>query len=90
MCAITVVDIAPDEFARNETELRTLLSTGAVTPHIDAVYPLAWPHAPVIGAEEVHRIFRGWLAELGHEAYSSSDWPGSSTRASTSGASSAS
>jgi uncharacterized membrane protein YvlD (DUF360 family) len=51
---------------------------------------LAWPDAPVIGAEQVHRIFRGWLAELGHESYSSSDWPGSSTRASTSGARSAS
>ena len=47
---------------------------------------LAWPDAPVIGAEQVHRIFCGWLAELGHDAYSSSDWPGSSTRASTSGA----
>jgi uncharacterized membrane protein YvlD (DUF360 family) len=51
---------------------------------------LAWPDAPVIGAEQVHRIFRGWLAELGHEAYSSSDWPGASTSASTSGARSAS
>jgi hypothetical protein len=23
----------------------------------------------VVGAEEVHRILRGWLARLGHEAY---------------------
>ncbi|WP_066898520.1 NADPH:quinone oxidoreductase family protein [Mycolicibacterium houstonense] len=34
-------DIAPDEFARNETELRELLVTAAVQPHIGAVYPLA-------------------------------------------------
>ncbi|MDH6194507.1 NADPH2:quinone reductase [Mycobacterium frederiksbergense] len=34
-------DIAPDEFARNEAELRELLATGTVRPHIGAVYPLA-------------------------------------------------
>jgi NADPH:quinone reductase len=34
-------DVAPDEFVRNEDELRDLLVTGAVTPHIGAVYPLA-------------------------------------------------
>jgi uncharacterized membrane protein YvlD (DUF360 family) len=54
---------------------------------------LPWPDDPVIGAEGVHRIFRGWLAGLGHESYeaqaSDSAAPGSSTRTSTSGASSA-
>jgi uncharacterized membrane protein YvlD (DUF360 family) len=50
---------------------------------------LAWPDQPVVGAERVHRIFRGWLAGLGHEAYSSSDSPGDRTRTSTSSASSA-
>jgi hypothetical protein len=54
---------------------------------------LPWPDEPVVGAEGVHRIFRGWLAGLGHEAYeahsSDSEAPGSSTRTSTSGASSA-
>lgn len=34
-------DIDPDEFTRNEAELRDLLATGAVRPHIGAVYPLA-------------------------------------------------
>ncbi|MED5813365.1 NADPH:quinone oxidoreductase family protein [Mycolicibacterium sp. 050232] len=34
-------DIAPDEFTRNEAELRDLLATGAVRPHIGAVYPLS-------------------------------------------------
>jgi uncharacterized membrane protein YvlD (DUF360 family) len=45
---------------------------------------LSWPGDEVIGAERVHRIFRGWLAELGQEAYASGvDSPGESTRAST-------
>ncbi|MGV9800355.1 NADPH:quinone oxidoreductase family protein [Mycobacterium sp. NPDC003449] len=34
-------DIDPDEFTRNESELRALLATGTVRPHIGAVYPLA-------------------------------------------------
>jgi NADPH2:quinone reductase len=33
-------DIDPDEFARNEAELRDLLASGTVRPHIGAVYPL--------------------------------------------------
>jgi uncharacterized membrane protein YvlD (DUF360 family) len=45
---------------------------------------LSWPEDEVIGAERVHRIFRGWLAELGHDAYASGlDSPGASTLAST-------
>jgi NADPH2:quinone reductase len=34
-------DVPPDEFARNEDELRELLVTGRVLPHVCAVYPLA-------------------------------------------------
>jgi NADPH:quinone reductase-like Zn-dependent oxidoreductase len=34
-------DIAPDEFVRNEDELREMLVTGKVAPHIGAVYALA-------------------------------------------------
>ena len=45
---------------------------------------LAWPDDEVVGAEQVHRIFRGWLTELGHQGYASeSDSPGASTSAST-------
>lgn len=33
-------DVPPEEFARNESELGELLASGAVTPHIGAVYPL--------------------------------------------------
>jgi uncharacterized membrane protein YvlD (DUF360 family) len=52
---------------------------------------LPWPDEHVVGAERVHRIFRGWLAGLGHSDYgdSSSDSPGSRTVTSTPGASSA-
>ena len=45
---------------------------------------LAWPEDDVVGAERVHRIFRGWLAQLGHSGYESEvASPGASTRAST-------
>jgi uncharacterized membrane protein YvlD (DUF360 family) len=30
---------------------------------------LDWPGEEVVGAEAVHRIFRGWLGRLGHAAY---------------------
>ena len=49
---------------------------------------LSWPECDVIGAERVHRIFRGWLAGLGHSAYASeaaqseAASPGASTRSS--------
>jgi len=45
---------------------------------------LEWPGEEVVGAERVHRIFRGWLAGLGQSAYSSEvDSPGERTRVST-------
>ncbi|HEU5142520.1 MAG TPA: alkaline phosphatase family protein, partial [Solirubrobacterales bacterium] len=45
---------------------------------------LAWPEEEVVGAERVHRIFCGWLAELGHSSYASEvASPGASTRTST-------
>ena len=34
-------DVPPDEFARNEGELREHLVTGRVHPHVGAMYPLA-------------------------------------------------
>jgi NADPH2:quinone reductase len=33
-------DVPPDEFGRNEDELRELLVSGRVSPHVGAVYPL--------------------------------------------------
>jgi hypothetical protein len=57
------------------------------------VFPadLDWPEEQVVGAERVHRIFRGWLGRLGHEAYAPTevDSPGASSRTSTSGATAA-
>jgi hypothetical protein len=52
---------------------------------------LVWPEEDVVGAERVHRIFRGWLAALGHDAYADTevDSPGTSTRTSTEGATAA-
>lgn len=45
---------------------------------------LRWPAGEVVGAERVHRIFCGWLAELGHSGYASeTDSPAASTLAST-------
>jgi uncharacterized membrane protein YvlD (DUF360 family) len=42
---------------------------------------LEWPEQEVVGAEGVHRVFRGWLAGLGQTAYASEvDSPGESTR----------
>jgi uncharacterized membrane protein YvlD (DUF360 family) len=45
---------------------------------------LPWPAPDVVGAEQVHQVFRGWLSQLGHPGYASeSDSPGASTLAST-------
>jgi uncharacterized membrane protein YvlD (DUF360 family) len=45
---------------------------------------LEWPAEQVVGAERVHRVFRGWLAGLGQSAYASeADSPGESTRVAT-------
>jgi len=44
---------------------------------------LEWPQEEPVGAEAVHRIFRGWLGALGQAAYSTEvDSPGESTRSS--------
>jgi uncharacterized membrane protein YvlD (DUF360 family) len=45
---------------------------------------LEWPEEDVVGAERVHRVFRGWLSALGQTAYASElDSPGESTRVAT-------
>ncbi len=60
---------------------------GGTQSHPLVLHPadLPWPEEEVVGAESVHRIFRGWLAGLGHDAYADSEVasPGSSTRTST-------
>jgi hypothetical protein len=44
---------------------------GGTQSHPFVLHPadLAWPAEPVVGAAHVHRILRGWLAALGHQAY---------------------
>ena len=36
-----------------------------------ALFPAEWSHpdAEIVGAERMHRVMRGWLADLGHDAY---------------------
>jgi uncharacterized membrane protein YvlD (DUF360 family) len=48
---------------------------------------LAVPDEPLVGAEAIHRLLRGWR-QAGPRGYSSSDSPGESSRTSTPGASS--
>jgi hypothetical protein len=65
---------------------------GGTQSHPFVMHPpeLSWPAEPVIGAASVHRIFRGWLAGLGQDAYSDSEPPaGESTSTRVAGASSA-
>jgi uncharacterized membrane protein YvlD (DUF360 family) len=38
-------------------------------PFVLAPADWPWPEGGVVGAEAVHRVLRGWLAGLGHEAY---------------------
>jgi hypothetical protein len=38
-------------------------------PFVLAPAGLPLPDEPMVGAEAVHRVFRGWLAGLGHSAY---------------------
>jgi hypothetical protein len=44
---------------------------GGEQTHPFVLYPsgLPAPASPIRGADELHRVFRGWLAHLGHEAF---------------------
>ena len=63
--------------------LRTMVLAAALGVPLLHPAELAWPEEDVIGAERVHRVFRGWLAGLGHDSYGSEVVsPGASTRSS--------
>lgn len=49
-------DVAPDEYARNENELREHLVSGRVKPHIGAVYPLTETVAALMHVAEGRAI----------------------------------
>jgi uncharacterized membrane protein YvlD (DUF360 family) len=61
-----------DEVAAFEELVGSHGGMGGTQSHPFVLHPaeLAWPEEPVVGAEAVHRIFRGWLVALGHESYS--------------------
>jgi hypothetical protein len=42
---------------------------GQSHPFVLAPARLTAPEGPIVGAEALHRVLRGWLAELGHEGY---------------------
>jgi hypothetical protein len=82
-----------DEVAAFEELVGSHGGLGGAQSYPFVLFPaeLDWPVEPVVGAEKVHRIFRGWLSGLGHEGYAPTevDSPGLSTRTSDSGATAA-
>jgi len=62
---------------------------GGTQSHPFVLHPpdLPWPQEPVIGARNVHRILRSWLAALGQDAYREIEPPGESTSTRVDGAS---
>jgi uncharacterized membrane protein YvlD (DUF360 family) len=60
-----------DEVAAFEELVGSHGGLGGGQAHPFALVPpeLPWPDEPVVGAAAVHRILRGWLAELGQKAY---------------------
>jgi uncharacterized membrane protein YvlD (DUF360 family) len=60
---------------------------GGTQSHPFVLHPadLLWPDEPVVGAEQVHRILRGWLAALGHPAYGTGGSLGASRAAAPAG-----
>jgi uncharacterized membrane protein YvlD (DUF360 family) len=62
---------------------------GQAHPFVMHPPDLTWPDEYVVGAAAVHHILRGWLAELGQDAYSDSVPPGESVSTRVPGTSSA-
>jgi uncharacterized membrane protein YvlD (DUF360 family) len=60
-----------DEVAAFEELVGSHGGMGGEQSHPFALFPSDWsvPREPVVGAEAMHRHLRGWLADLGHEAY---------------------
>ncbi|MBS1870783.1 MAG: hypothetical protein JSS99_14105 [Actinobacteria bacterium] len=63
---------------------------GGGQSHPFVLHPVAlpWPAEEVVGAEAVHRVLRGWLAQVGQAGYAStsSDAPTASVATRTPGA----
>ena len=64
-----------DEVAAFEELVGSHGGMGGEQSHPFLVAPTGFPlpDEPLVGAEHVHRVFRGWLAQLGHTAYADQD-----------------
>jgi Type I phosphodiesterase / nucleotide pyrophosphatase len=80
-----------DEVAAFEELVGSHGGLGGTQSHPLVLHPpdLPWPDEPVIGARNVHTVFRAWLAALGQDAYREIEPPGESTSTRVDGASSA-
>jgi hypothetical protein len=80
-----------DEVAAFEELVGSHGGMGGGQAHPFVLHPpdLPWPEGDVIGSAAVHWILRGWLAQLGQDAYSVSAPPGESISTRVAGASSA-
>ncbi len=60
-----------DEVAAFEELVGSHGGMGGEQSHPFALAPDGWamPAEPIVGAEEMHRLMRRWLAELGHDAF---------------------
>jgi uncharacterized membrane protein YvlD (DUF360 family) len=60
-----------DEVAAFEQLVGSHGGMGGEQSHPFVLFPSDWPQPdePVIGAETLHRHMRGWLADVGHDAY---------------------
>ncbi len=80
-----------DEVAAFEELVGSHGGLGGGQAHPFVLFPAAlpWPEQAPLGAGAVHRVFRGWLAGLGHASYAENASPGASTTTFVEGASAA-
>jgi uncharacterized membrane protein YvlD (DUF360 family) len=64
-----------DEVAAFEELVGSHGGMGGTQSYPFAVVPADWklPDEPIVGASAMHRLMRGWLADLGHDAYRDQD-----------------
>jgi uncharacterized membrane protein YvlD (DUF360 family) len=81
-----------DEVAAFEELVGSHGGLGGGQAHPFVLHPgeLPWPDEPVVGAEAVHRLLCGWLAQVGQDGYAASDAPTASVATRTPGAARAS
>jgi uncharacterized membrane protein YvlD (DUF360 family) len=61
-------DIALDEVAAFEHQVGSHGGLGGPQTHPFALHPVDWetPMQPIVGSPALHRVLKGWLADLGH------------------------